>query len=74
MIAIRLPDEMLARVDEERRRAGLTRAAAVNEALQLWIERRRYDDAVQRDHEGYEKHPVREEEFGAVLGAQVWPK
>jgi predicted DNA-binding protein len=74
MIAIRLPDEMLARVDEERRRAGLTRAAAVNEALELWIERRRYEEAVRRDHEGYEKHPVKEEEFGSVLGAQVWPK
>src|SRR6185436_12161996 len=68
-MTIRLPDETLARVDEERRRAGLTRAAAVNEALELWVERRRYEDAVRRDHAGYAKYPVQDEEFGPVLAS-----
>jgi Arc/MetJ-type ribon-helix-helix transcriptional regulator len=74
MVAVRLPDETLARVDEQRRLAGLTRAAAINQALELWIEKRQYDEAVRRDHEGYRKHPVEDDEFGPVLGAQVWPK
>jgi hypothetical protein len=74
LIAVRLPDEVLSRVDHERRRAGLSRAAAINAALELWIRTRRYDDAVRRDHEGYDRHPIRTDEFEPVLGAQRWPK
>jgi predicted DNA-binding protein len=74
LIAVRLQDEVLSRVDRERKRAGLTRAAAIKEALQLWIERREYAEAIRRDHEGYERHPVEEDEFEPVLAAQTWPK
>jgi Arc/MetJ-type ribon-helix-helix transcriptional regulator len=74
LIAVRLQDEMLSRVDRERKQAGLTRAAAINEALRLWIEKRQFEEAVRRDQEGYERHPVRKDEFEAVLGAQTWPK
>ncbi len=74
MIAIRLQDEMLSQVDRERKRAGLTRAGAVKEALQMWVERHRYDEAVRRDQEGYQRHPIDKDEFGPVLGAQSWPK
>jgi len=74
LIAVRLQDEMLSRVDHERKRAGLTRAAAVTEALQLWVDKRQYDEAVRRDQEGYQRHPIGKDEFGPVLGAQSWPK
>ena len=74
MIAVRLQEEMLSRVDRERKRAGLTRAAAINEALQLWVDKRQYEEAVRSDHEGYERHPVRKDEFAPILGAQTWPK
>ena len=74
MIAVRLQDEIVSRVDFERRRAGLTRAAVINEALRLWVATRQYEEAVMRDHEGYEQHPVRADEFASVLGAQKWPK
>jgi predicted transcriptional regulator len=74
MIAVRLQDEVVSRVDFERRRAGLSRAAVINEALHLWVARRQYEEAVRRDHEGYEQHPVRAEEFDSILGAQKWPK
>ena len=74
MIAVRLRDETLSRVDRERRRAGLTRAAAIHEALELWVSRRQYEQAILRDQEGYAQNPVDDEEFAAVLGAQVWPK
>ena len=74
MIAVRLQEAMLSRVDRERKRAGLTRAAAINEALLLWVEKRQYEEAVGRDQHGYERHPVQEEEFESILGAQIWPK
>jgi metal-responsive CopG/Arc/MetJ family transcriptional regulator len=73
LIAVRLQDELLAQVDRERKRTGLTRAAAINQALQLWVEKRQYLEAVRRDHEGYDRHPVREDEFAPILGAQTWP-
>jgi hypothetical protein len=74
MIAIRLQDELLHVVDHERKRAGLTRVAAVSEALRLWIDKRKYEEAVRRDHDGYRRHPVGVDEFESVLGAQTWPR
>ena len=74
MLAIRLREDVLDEVDRECKRAGLTRAAAVNEALALWIARRQYQEAVARDQRGYERQPVAADEFRLVLGAQVWPK
>lgn len=74
LIAVRLQEEVLSRIDRERKRTGLTRAAVMNEALQLWVEKRQYEEAVRRDHEGYARHPIMEEEFDVVLGAQTWPK
>jgi metal-responsive CopG/Arc/MetJ family transcriptional regulator len=74
MIAIRLQDDVLSRVDQERKRAGLSRAAAVSQALQLWVAKRQYEEAVRLDQEGYRRHPVDKDEFEPVLGAQSWPK
>ena len=74
MIAVRLKDEVLSQVDRERKRAGLTRAAAIGEALRLWVEKRQYEEALRCDQEGYERHPVGKDEFAPILGAQVWPK
>jgi Ribbon-helix-helix protein, copG family len=74
MVAIRLQDDVLSRVDHERKRAGLSRAAAVSQALQLWVAKRQYEEAVRLDQEGYRRHPVDKDEFEPVLGAQSWPK
>jgi len=74
MISLRLADELVERVDQERERDGLSRAQVVQSALELWIGRRRLEEAIRREHRGYDRHPVRAEEFGPVLGAQVWPK
>jgi hypothetical protein len=74
MIAVRLQEELLARVDRERKRARLTRAAAINQALDLWVDKRQFEEAVRRDQAGYERHPVGSDEFEPILGAQVWPK
>lgn len=74
LIAIRLKDDILEKVDRERRQGGLTRAAVMNEALDLWIEQRRYREAVRRDQDGYARQPVAAGEFQSILGAQTWPK
>lgn len=62
------------RAHRERRRAGLTRAAVIHEALPLWVSRRQYEEAVRRDQEGYARSPVQDDEFGSILGAQSWPR
>jgi transposase len=74
LVAVRLDDGLLAEVDAERRRSRLPRARVVHEALRLWIERRRLDEAVRRDREAYDAQPVHEDEFEPVLGGQRWPR
>jgi metal-responsive CopG/Arc/MetJ family transcriptional regulator len=74
MIAVRLEEDLLEEIDRERKRARLSRAAAIREALHLWIERRRYDEAVREEHEAYRRMPVRRDEFAPILRAQRWPR
>ena len=74
MIAVRLEDRLLSEFDRERRRTKLTRARAIRDALSLWVERQRLEADMRRDRDGYAKHPVSDDEFGSVLGAQRWPK
>jgi predicted transcriptional regulator len=74
MTTIRLDDELLRDVDRQRRRAKLSRARVIHEALALWLERRRSEEAIKADQDGYDRHPVSDDEFGPVLGAQSWPK
>ena len=74
MVAIRLDEGLLVRVDHERRRRRITRARAVHEALADWVARHRLAEAVREEAEAYARQPVAEDEFGPVLGAQPWPK
>jgi metal-responsive CopG/Arc/MetJ family transcriptional regulator len=74
MIAIRLDEQLLARVDRERRRRGISRARAVHEALADWVARRRLAEAVREEAEAYARQPIGDDEFAPVLGAQRWPK
>jgi predicted transcriptional regulator len=74
MIAVRLDDELLARVDRERKRLRASRARVVHEALAGWVEQRRIDALVRREHAAYVARPVRGTEFSPVLRAQRWPR
>lgn len=74
LIAVRLDERVLDQVDRERRRSGLSRGKAIQEALHLWVARRRLEEAMATDRAGYERHPVARDEFGPLLGAQPWPK
>jgi predicted transcriptional regulator len=74
LVAVRLDERLLSRVDRERRRRGVSRARAVHEALAAWVARERLADAVREEAEAYGKHPVTADEFGAILGAQRWAR
>ena len=74
LIAIRLPESLLRKVDRVRKKESVSRTEVVRVALEAWIEQRRYADAVRSDHRGYDEHPVTDAEFEEVLGAQSWPK
>jgi len=74
MIALRLDERLLARLDRERRRRGISRARAVHEARADWLARRRLADAVREEAEAYARQPVGRDEFEPVLGGQRWPK
>ena len=69
---MRVDEELLRAIDRSGRRKG--RSEIVREALQMWIARRDLAEKVRRHREGYARRPVRRDEFGPVLGGQVWPK
>ncbi len=74
MIAVRLDEGLVAQVDRERAPRRISRARVIEEALKLWVERQRLEEAIRREHEAYARRPVRKGEFSPVLGAQVWPE
>lgn len=74
MVAVRLDEQLLARVDGARKRRGISRARAVQEALHFWLERGQLEDAIRREHAGYARRPVRRNEFGPIIDARAWPK
>ncbi len=74
MVAVRLAEDLVAEVDRERAPRRLSRARVIEDALRLWIERQRLQEAIQREHAAYERTPVQRDEFGPVLGAQGWPE
>jgi metal-responsive CopG/Arc/MetJ family transcriptional regulator len=74
MVSIRVEEELLRQVDEAVKAEKRDRSAIVREALILWQKRRTLAKAVQRDVEGYVRHPVSKDEFGPVLRGQRWPK
>ena len=41
---------------------------------ELSLKQRSLAENARLHREGYERHPVREDEFTPVLGAQTWPK
>ncbi len=74
MVAVRVDEQLLSRVDGARKRRGISRARAIHEALQYWLDRGLLEEAIRCEHEAYERRPVRKNEFGPIIGAQAWPK
>lgn len=73
-ISIRIDESLLHAVDIAGKGDERGRSEIVREALELWLKRRTLAEKVRLHREGYERHPVADDEFAPVLEAQVWPK
>ena len=60
-------------VDGAARRLGITRSAFTSRALADALERLRVEALEERHRRGYERYPVRQNEFGGWEVEQVWP-
>ena len=73
-ISIRIDEKLLHAVDVAGEAEHRGRSEVIREALEAWLKRRSLEEKVRRHREGYLHHPVAEDEFSPVLGAQTWPK
>ena len=73
-ISIRIDETLLDAVDAAAEPKHRGRSEIIREALELWLRRRELAEKVRRHREGYERHPVKPDEFAPVLEAQQWPK
>ena len=73
-ISLRIDASLLQEIDLAGRADKRGRSDVVREALEFWLQRRSLAEKVRLHREGYERHPVSEDEFAPVLGAQTWPK
>lgn len=68
------PDRALGEAgDRAAQRLGTTRSAFTRKALTDALERLRVEELEERHRRGYERHPVRRDEFGSWELEQVWP-
>ena len=73
-ISLRIDASLLQEIDLAGRADKRGRSEVIREALELWLQRRSLAEKVRLHREGYGRHPVGEDEFTPVLGAQTWPK
>ena len=60
-------------LDGAARRLGTTRSVLTSKALADALERLRVEDLEERHRRGYERHPVRRDEFDGLELEQGWP-
>ncbi len=72
-ISIRLDQALVDAIDEAGGEKQRGRSDVVREAVELWLRRKALEERVRMHREGYQRQPVKPEEFGPVLGAQTWP-
>ncbi len=73
-ISLRIDESLLQEIDLACGSEKRSRSEVVREALGLWLKQRSIAEKVRLHREGYERHPVSDDEFASVLGAQTWPK
>lgn len=71
-VQMTLDDELVQRVDIIARELHLTRSAFTREALRKAIEGYSIRRLEERHRQGYEKHPVKKDEFEAWEDEQAW--
>ena len=69
-ISITIDEELLQGIDRQARVARTTRSEMFRVALREWLAGRRRRHAAAGDRAGYQKHPVRADEFAGLIAAQ----
>lgn len=69
-ISITIDEELLQGIDRQARGARKTRSEMFRVALREWLAAHRRRQAAAGDRAGYQKHPVRADEFGGLIAAQ----
>lgn len=67
-----LDEDLVKAVDRAARRLRTTRSAFTRKALRAALDRMGISEAEARHREGYRKHPVSEDEFGAWETEHAW--
>lgn len=72
-VQLTLDRALVEAVDGAARRLGTTRSAFTRRALAHALERLWVESLEERHRRGYERHPVRLDEFGSWDLQQAWP-
>lgn len=72
-VQMTLDEELLEAVDEAAKELGTTRSAFARKALRQALARLREQELEQQHRAGYERRPVKPEEFDLWEREQVWP-
>ena len=71
-IQMTIDESLLAEVDRVTQDLNTTRSAFIREALQLALRRHAIRELEEKHAQGYARHPVTPDEFGAWEGEQDW--
>jgi metal-responsive CopG/Arc/MetJ family transcriptional regulator len=71
-IQMTLDDDLVDLVDKAARRLKTSRSAFTRNALRSALEQLRVRELERKHKEGYQKKPVKKDEFGAWEREQVW--
>ena len=72
-IQVVLEDSLLQAADRAVRRLKVNRSALVRDALREHLRRLSTHERERRDREGYARHPIAKDEFGAWARVTAWP-
>lgn len=70
-ISISIDEPLLERLDDAARTARKSRSELSRVALREWLDGQRRHRLAAADRAGYEKYPVRPDEFGGLIAAQA---
>jgi metal-responsive CopG/Arc/MetJ family transcriptional regulator len=72
-VQMTLDEDLVEAVDKAARRLGTTRSGFTRDALRQALARLREEQLERKHRTGYERRPVKPEEFDVWESEQVWP-
>ena len=72
-VQMTLDEDLVEAVDRAAKRLGTSRSGFAREALRQALARLREEHLERKHRIGYERHPVKPEEFDVWESEQVWP-